>query len=274
MKVNFRIALSALGCIALVSCSSVVRPPKAISATQPDVQTRLLKQAVNENSLVDYQGLQTSPALINQAYAEIAQRSPDSHPQDFATEDERFAYWLNAYNIATIYAVTQIYPIDSVRDHKPLSALSLINGGGFFAAQKFVFGGKAMSLHALENQLIRKRFSDPRLHFALNCASIGCPDLARVPYRASILNEQLEHQTIAFINSDKGMQIDDAAREIRLSSIFTWYAEDFVDGKKTAIDYVAKYYKNKKRLAAARQKGYTVTFLDYDWGLNEQKKEG
>lgn len=233
-------------------------------------QSALLRQAVDEKSLVDYQALVASPARLIVAYQSISQLSPDSHPGEFANEEERFAYWLNAYNVATIYGVVEAHPIRSVRDVRPASILSVFPGGGFFAAQKFLFGGAAYSLYEVENKIIRERFDDPRLHFALNCASIGCPDLAPEPFQASKLEDQLERQTRLFINSPKGLVIDDAKKEIQLSAIFDWYREDFEKDGKTVLDYVSEYVTERSAFQKARQDGYTLVFLDYDWALNSQ----
>lgn len=259
----------------LSSCTSVLRPPsqavsQAKSKSSVELQKAVFKQAVNSKALVDYASLAESPAAINAAYADIARRSPDSNPEDFPTEESRFAYWMNAYNIATIYGVVEAYPIDSVRDVKPVSVFTLFAGGGFFVAQKYVFGGDSYSLYNLENKVIRERFSDPRLHFALNCASIGCPDLAPEPFTAANLERLLERQTRGFINSDKGVVIDLQAKEIRLSSIFNWYREDFEKDGVTLLDYVSGYYSDRSALAKARKDGYELAFLEYDWSLNKQ----
>ncbi len=265
------IVLSAL----TVSCSSTVRTgimrtDAVVRVSDESVQSRLYREIVNDESLVDYDALVRNPELLEKAYTQITERSPDSHPSDFSSSDEAFAYWLNAYNIATIYGVVKAYPINSVQDFKPFSLYSLIPGGGFFAAQKFVFGGQSHSLYALENNVIRKRFDDPRLHFALNCASIGCPDLSQEPYSARHLNKQLDRQARAFINSPKGLQIDHEAKEIRISSIFDWYAEDFQTDEQSVLDYVANYYSSKDELISARENGYGLSYLEYDWSLNRQ----
>lgn len=270
--------LSSLLVCLLTSCSSLVAPPDSSGTATRDgglsllaSQRALLRQAVDEQSLVDYQELATSPKTLQEAYAAIARRSPDSHPEDFRSEDEKFAYWLNAYNVATIYGVVRSYPITSVRDVRPPSLLSFFPGGGFFAAQKFLFGGEAYSLYELENKVIRQRFDDPRLHFALNCASIGCPDLAREPFQASQLDAQLEKQTRIFLNSPKGFAIDHARKEISISAIFDWYREDFETDSTDLLDYVGRYLANPQPLRSARESGYKLVFSDYDWGLNEQR---
>ncbi len=223
---------------------------------------------VDAQGLVNYHALVDRPEVINSEYEKVTLKSPDSHPEDFPHEGDRFAYWLNAYNVAAIYGVTKIYPIQSVRDHRVFSFYSLFPGGGFFAAQKFTFGGERYSLYALENRLIRKRFDDPRLHFGLNCASISCPDLARKPFAGRTLDRQLDRLTRRFVNSPKGVQIDEESQEIRISAIFDWYAEDF---DFDPISFIAPYFEDASALRLAQAQGYRVVYLPYDWSLNAQR---
>jgi len=276
--------------LVLQSCSSTILPstdsPQSVrsisrvldSSEQLEARTsRLLADHVDEDGLVNYPALVESSKELNSIYAEIAARSPDSDPASFSNEEAKFAYWLNSYNSAVLYAVTRVYPIESVRDHRPISPYSLISGGGFFAAQKFIFGGESYSLYQLENDLIRERFPDPKLHFALNCASIGCPDLLNEAYQASKLQDQLDRQTRAFVNSSKGFQIDHDARTINISSIFDWYESDFIDylekenvESPVLLDYLDRYLDEPRRqdLREARQRGYKLSYLTYDWSLN------
>ena len=272
MKLVYVFGLVGVAGVLLSSCSTTVRPKTAVKPPKAgaDSYKKLLTEVVDSKSKVDYESLVRSPQALDAIYADVAARSPESDPEAFPTEEARFAYWLNAYNIAVLYGVKEVYPIDSVMDYKPFSVFSLVDGGGFFAARKYVFGGKGYSLYKLENGVIRKRFSDPRLHFALNCASTSCPDLAREPFVAERLDSQLEKQTQAFINSRKGVQIDHKAMKIRISAIFDWYSEDFEKDGGDALSYVEKYFSNKQELRKAKEDGYELAFLPYDWSLNRQ----
>jgi len=281
--------IAMLSLMVLPSCTSTLRPssysktaitPVLLTSENQEKRTSdLLTKAVNKQGLVDYPSLVKSPEELNTIYANIAAQSPDSHPTAYPNEKAKFAYWLNAYNSTTLYAVVKAYPIKSVRDHKPASLYSLVKGGGFFAAQKFLFGNKAYSLYQLENSLIRKRFSDPRLHFALNCASIGCPDLLDEAYQESKLHAQLDQQTRAFINSEKGFQIDHDTKTIQISAIFDWYESDFISfltkegvHSPEILDYLAPYLEKAKgkELQKARSQNYKLDYLPYDWSLNQQ----
>ena len=241
-----------------------------------------LKKHVSAEGLVNYEGVVADSEELEKIYAQVARFSPENSPQLFTTEEERFAYWLNAYNIAAIRGVSERYPIASVLDVKPFSVFSLVKKGGFFVGQKFVFGGQKMHLYKLENVVIREGFGDPRLHFALNCASESCPPLSREAFQGARLEEQLDKLTRDFVNSARAYQIDDDKKEIALSEIFDWYREDFVepsakDGevKGEVLDYLEKYLRANKLSAfkQARQQGYQLTYQPYDWSLNDSRKK-
>jgi len=279
--------------VLFAGCATTLKPPGGAEAALYDKECRdprsierawgdFLRKFVDPNGRIDYARAKAEPEAINRAYELVASCSPDSHPEAFPTEAARFAYWLNAYNIAVVYAVTQAYPIESVQDVSTASPLSLIEGGGFFAAQRLYFGGRAMTLYALENSLIRKRFADPRLHFALNCASGSCPELPGQPFVPERLDGQLDNETRKFLADSKNFRINHEQRRILVSSIFQWFEEDFLRylrsrGIKdpTLIDYPAPYLGERMRdeLALARERGYAVEFIPYDWSLNDRRSD-
>ena len=273
---------------ALSSCGVTVRPenlqaeqPKSLSPEHLEKDwDRFLKSYVSSDGLVDYGAIVNHPQELRQVYAQLAKLSPDSDPHLFSSGDERFAYWLNAYNIAVIRGVTKHYPLESVMDVKTISPFSLIENGGFFVGQKFVFGGKNKHLYQLENGLIRKRFDDPRLHFALNCASGSCPELPQEAFQGTKLGQQLERETLKFMNSTRAFQIDHEKREIMVSQIFSWYREDFMkflakegEPKGTVLDYIERYLSGVRleKFKKARQLGYAQVDQDYDWSLNDSR---
>ena len=170
---------------------------------------RLLARYVNTHGLVDYAGLSTHQEEVERFYTQIASYSPDSHPGLFADEDARLAYWINSYNLTTIKGVLYNYPITSVADVDPPSFFFFFpSKSGFFFFQRFTYGGVETSLYFLENKVIRKRFSDPRYHFGLNCASSSCPKLPNVPFYPDRLNEQLDREAFAFINDKNNVRYD------------------------------------------------------------------
>jgi hypothetical protein len=242
---------------------------------------RVLGVHVDENGRVDYAALKNAPQDLDAYYGLIAAVSPDSHPQLFPDRDHQLAYWINAYNAAVIKAVLAHYPIESVIDVQSPAPFSLLSDkAGFFFFQRPIFGGRSTSLYYLENGVIRKRFDDPRFHFALNCASVGCPRLPRQSFSGQTLDRQLDTETRRFLAEARNFRIAHAEKAIYLSSIFKWYRKDFTDwyqrrhpGKTAGLlDYVRLYLppESARALAAARGR-YAIRFVPYDWGLNDRK---
>ena len=265
-------------------CTSI-RPPldrDAVSIEKFDYSSyeELLAHYVDDQGLVDYAGLLENPDLVDRFYQKIAASSPDSHPHLFSGDNARLAYWINSYNATTIKGVLHNYPISSVEEVAPPALLFFFpSKSGFFFFQRFTYGGVETSLYYLENSVIRKRFADPRYHFALNCASSSCPKLPRVPFLPDRLDEQLELESRKFINSPDNVRYDAAQQTLYLSAIFDWYEEDFLNwleqtspGKDlTIVDYLLDYL-DEETAAQIRKDRDTlnIDYLVYDWGLNDQ----
>lgn len=164
------------------------------------------------------------------------------------------AWHLNAYNVWVLELVLQAYPVGG-----PLEIAD-----DFFQRRSITVAGRRMSLDELEHDIIRPRFNDPRIHFAVNCAAASCPPLHPEPFSGDTLEQTLDRLTRDFINRNpQGVRTTGRrGAEVRLSKIFEWYAEDF-GGEDGLIDYVNQYRDQPVR-ADAR-----VRFLDYDWRLNE-----
>lgn len=217
---------------------------------------------------VNYAALKAArEELVDPFYGQLAQFSPDSHPEKFPTRNDRIAYWLNAYNFLVIYGVIENYPIESVLDVKLFH--------GFFRRIEYTLGGKPHTLKQIEDALRR---ADPRIHFALNCASRSCPALRAEPFRGEALDEQLERAARNFIASDRGIQIDRGHGKIYLSKIFGWYKADFErwleqngHPDKGLLGYIAVYAPEKTAalLGSPQARAMDIEFMDYDWRLND-----
>jgi len=168
--------------------------------------------------------------------------------------DGELAYLTNAYNIWTLQGVLEKYPIKSVRDTAPLF--------GFFTQSRITVAGEKMSLNKLEKERILKKFQEPRVHFALNCASLSCPPLRDEPYTAPRLEAQLEDATRSFLNgSPFAVQPSADGKRLMISMIFDWYAGDFKASGGPAA-FINRYRKEKIR------EGTKLGYQDYDWSLN------
>jgi len=242
---------------------------------------QVLRHFVNDQGRVDYSGLKADPDQFENYYQQIAIYSPDNSPASFKHQSDRLAYWINAYNAAVIKTVLSYYPISSIEDVKPPLALFFLpDKTGFFVFQKPSFGRTTTSLYYLENSVIRERFAEPRVHFALNCASRGCPKLPRYAFNGDELDRQLDREARIFFAESRNFRIDPATKTIYLSSILDWYRDDFVDWYRehypeqeaTLLQYVALYLEPERaRNLRENSSTFGVEFVPYDWGLNDQK---
>lgn len=207
---------------------------------------KLLKAHVNNKGLVDYKGFQKEEAQLDTYLNQLANLDPSN---DWSVQ-ELLAYYINLYNAQTVKLILNNYPVESIKDIQ-----------GAWTKGRASVDGRELSLGGIENGILRK-MNEPRIHFAINCASISCPPLIREAYTASKINEQLEMATKDFINSDKN---DINAKNPKISSIFQFYPKDFtVNGEQDIAGYINKYSNTKI------DAGASITYKEYDWSLNEQ----
>lgn len=271
----------AAGCTSIRPPLNLVEstPPAAVEEIDYSSYERLLAGYVDERGRVDYVGLRENPGDVDLFYQQIAAYSPDSHPQLFADDDARLAYWINSYNLTTIKGVLHNYPIASVAEVAPPALLFFFpSKSGFFFFQRFTYGGAETSLYYLENSVIRKRFTDPRYHFGLNCASSSCPQLPRVPFYPDRLDEQLEAEAVKFINATENVLYDEHEKTLHLSAIFDWYDQDFLNWLEITspgqnlrvVDYILHYLKEETAALINNDRdSLQIEYLPYDWGLND-----
>ncbi len=270
-----------------LSCSTIPPPDNGAEPIGPDgfsheLIDQVQRRFVDSRGRVDYAALKADPQDLDRYYKLVASHTPDSDPDLFPTRESRLAYWINAYNTAVMKAVITHYPITSVSDVAPPPLVSLLSEqSGFFYFQRLVFGGKPMNLYDLEHMVIRARFKDPRLHFAINCASLGCPKLPTEAFQPDHLEQQLQREANRFLNEERNLHVDDAAHTVHLSSILAWYSDDFLDWYRiqhpeikepTLLDYARIYVRRERWVALerAQAEGYDVVVEPYDWRLNDQ----
>lgn len=179
---------------------------------------------------------------------------------------ERLAFWINAYNAFTVKLVLDHYPISSIRK------IGWLPGGAF--RQTFIpmpgLKGGLVSLDDIENGTLRADFREPRIHFALVCASRSCPTLRGEAYRAAALDGQLDDQARAFLADPRKNRFDPAANTLHLSSIFKWFRADFEAAAGSLPAYIARYVDDPRMSGP----GVRIEFLAYDWSLNDQAAPG
>ncbi|HYV90688.1 MAG TPA: DUF547 domain-containing protein [Chitinophagales bacterium] len=226
------------------SSFSVPAKPATVSH---DAWNDLLKKYVTPDGKVNYQGIQHEKSKL-ESYLGMLSRNP---PQENWQRNEVMAYWINAYNAFTVKLILDYYPVKSILD---------IDKGKAWDDVFIKIGDKSYTLDNIENDILRKKFNDPRIHFAINCASKSCPKLLNEAYTPDKLDLQLSIVAKNFVNDPSKNKI--TADKIEVSKIFEWNKNDFTTGE-TLIDFL-NHYSNKKI-----QQNATISFLDYDWSLNE-----
>ena len=215
----------------------------------------LLQQYV-VNGQVDYTGFKEKEAQLDIYLNYLANTDPAQ-----MSEQDRFAFYINVYNAYTIKLI-----LKNFKDGKPPASIK--DTGSFFTKPwsiKFVIvAGETKTLDNIEHNILRPTFKDPRIHFAVNCASKSCPPLISVLYSGATLDQQLNASSTAFINNKQQNRLEGSI--LYISSIFKWYKEDF---QNNPISFFEKYAEGKLKKELISQKGrIKIKYLDYDWSLN------
>ncbi|MDG0974602.1 MAG: DUF547 domain-containing protein [Crocinitomicaceae bacterium] len=210
----------------------------------------LLTAHVSKSGIVDYNGFKADQSKLTAYLNELAANAPSSS----WSENETMAYWINAYNAYTVKLMIKNYPLSSITNLK-------YEGKSAWDYKWIKIGAETLSLNDIEHTKLRKKYNDPRIHFAVNCASFSCPILLNTAYTSDKLMAQLESQARLFINDPKRNQI--SSSNVKISQIFEWYKDDFTRGSKGVIDYLNKYSKTKIK------PGTKISYLNYNWKLNE-----
>jgi hypothetical protein len=220
---------------------------------------KLLRKNVSSDGRVNYPGFIRDSLELNQYLKTLASNPPNEKSW---TKNEQMAYWINAYNAFTIQLIIKYYPLKSIQDIGSSIQVSFVNTPWDI---KFITIGKdRMDLNNIEHGILRQKFSDPRIHMALVCASKSCPRLLNEAYEPERLDEQLNAQSVTFINDNSRNKL--AVQHAELSMIFKWYAADFnKNGPDMSglVSFLNKYSRIKLKPDTR------ITYLQYDWTLNE-----
>ena len=228
----------------------------------------VLNTYVNEQGQVNYAKLKENRAGLDRYNQSLGNVAPETFQS--WSEAEKIAFLVNAYNSLTLQAILDHYPVDSIRKIP-----------GVWKSLKFQVLGQPTTLDEIEHQILRKEFNEPRIHMALVCASVGCPNLLREPYRGATLDQQLDANTQQFFSLDRNFKLDAKAQKVYLSSIFDWFGQDFektygtedkfktFSAKERSILNFASQYVNAEQLTQLQQVK-KLSYLDYDWSLNRQ----
>ena len=243
-----------LGVVLLNSLNSRAQTPRLESscdAPKHEAWTKLLQTHVDSFGWVSYKGFRSDSLALNAYLNLLAACEPD----DSWTKTESLAYWINVYNAFTVKLIVDHYPTSSIKDIK--SGIPFVNS--VWDISFIPIGTRLLSLNDVEHTILRKEFEEPRIHFAIVCASKSCPQLLNEAYETDELEAQLESQAYNFINDKTKNEIE--AEEIRISPIFKWFTSDFTKNS-SLKEFIARYAHQD---FGPRAK---VRYLRYDWSLN------
>ena len=214
----------------------------------------LLKKYVDAKGVVNYAGFKKDSDALKKYLELLSANAPD---ESSWSKDEQLAYWINAYNAFTVQLILDNYPVASIKDIGAKIKIPFVNTP--WDVKFITIGGKKMDLNNIEHGIIRKKFAEPRIHFALVCAAKSCPPLRNEAYTADRLNAQLDDQGRDFLNDPTKNEVTEKSAEI--SKILSWYGGDFTKTM-PMVDWLNKYA-NKKM-----SKDGSISYKTYNWELN------
>ena len=241
----------------------------------------VLADYVDDRGMVAYAALQAQRKQLDNFVRSMASLNRTEY--DAWDTPTQIAFWINAYNALTLKVIIDHYPIQPGLiggQVYPNSSIRQIPGA--WTKTQFLVMGKRMTLDGIEHEVLRAEFKEPRIHVAMVCAAMSCPPLRNEPYVAARLDQQFDDQARRFLAGGGNFRVDRAAGVVHLSSIFTWFGEDFAaayradagfgdhdDTVRAVLNYIRQYVSESD--ARYLQAGeFTVSYLDYDWSLNEQ----
>jgi len=239
-----------------------------------------------KNARVNYGGFIDSRAEFETFLRALG--SVDENDFESWIEEERLAFWINAYNAFTIKAIIDHYPIKrsfSLVGIFYAPSNSILQIKGVWTKLQFRAVGRMVTLDEIEHKILRKEFNEPRIHMAINCASISCPDLSDEAYVPERLEQQLADASSNFVNNpDKGVYVDEQSGKVKFSKIFKWFGDDFINNygnkklfnsyspkENAVLNFTSDYLESQQTKEYLMNKRLKVGYLGYDWQLNEQK---
>lgn len=217
----------------------------------------LLKKYVTDQGLVDYDALAGEASQLDEYIARIGRFDIDT-----LGRNERLALLINAYNAMTLRLVLDYMPVESIKN---------IPAAKRWDARRWTIDGETYSLNQIEHELIRPKFAEPRVHFALVCAAIGCPPLRREAYTGDRLESQLADQARIVHTNERWFRLDVDRGDLYLTALYDWYGNDFRQVASSVTAYAAQFSPELVGLINAGRE-VKVRFLDYDWSLNSTRR--
>jgi len=252
--------------VAAILALGMVGAPVAAHAADTAAYDRLLTRYVAASAdginRVRYAAWVSSSEDVRALNAYVASLERDRPSR--MTRDEQLAHWINLYNAVTLQIILENYPVRSIRDirSQTLDPRGLI---GPWRTPRVSVESRRLSLDQIENSILRRDFNEPRIHYAINCASIGCPNLAARAWRAETMHADLTAAARAYINHPRGVSIDSRGR-VRVSTIYRWFAADFGGDAAGVLTHLRRFASPELQARLAR--ATTISNYNYDWALN------
>lgn len=257
MKMQKKIyLLFALSLFATIGCAGI--SPEQDGTTPPSHQAfdKMLKQYVDDAGQVNYKGFLKDSVALNNYLRMLENNAPNK--KNWSKNDE-LAYWINAYNAYTIKLIIKYYPVESIKDIGSKIQIPFVNTP--WDIEFISIGGENLSLNNIEHNILRKNYEEPRIHFAIVCASFSCPQLRNEAFEGKILEQQLTEQARQFLADNTKNKI--TSDRVEISKIFSWFKGDFTKNG-SLVDYLNLY------APITIDKKAKVSHMNYDWSLNEQ----
>lgn len=223
----------------------------------------LLKKYVDQAGNVDYSGWKRSGEDAQRLDSYLAHLSL-ADPRIRASREATLAFWINAYNAVTIKGILREYPTTSIRNHT-----ARLFGYNIWKDLQLVVGGEVFYLEQMEHETLRK-MNEPRIHFAIVCASMSCPKLRAEAYVGQNLEAQLADNARDFFANSGNFRYDPAGQRFYLSSILSWFADDFGGDQAAQLRTIAPNLPTPAAQQAASTNAVRISYLSYDWDLNDQ----
>ena len=239
-----------------MGCSTLPQDYHPSNPIEPgDFSHSLFDQTLRDHvkdGFVNYPGYQSDPRLT-QYLTQLNRVNPTTLP----SKNDRLALWINAYNAFAIKGILDGY-----------SPKSWTGKYKYFVSRDYMVGGSKINLYSMERDILITQFREPRIHFAIVCASRSCPKLRSWAYTTDKLEQQLDDSARMFINDPSRNLFDTDKKIAYLSKIFDWFSEDFISHSGSLTNYVAQYVDDAQLAQDLRNGQYEVKFLEYDWNLN------
>lgn len=255
MKRIFSKGLIMMGIMMFIGCNSQVSDAQLIPHQGYDLWAKVLNEYVNNQGRVDYQRLKENRGDLDKFIDQVRNTNIDA-----MSPAEQKTFWINAYNALTMRLIIDKYPLK-------FGGIRSINWGRPWSI-KMQVAHQELPLGDIEHKILRP-LGDPRVHFALNCASIGCPKLPDKPFDPERLDEQLDYETKRFMNDPQKVRLDREMNILYHSDLLNWYEDDFLVVAEDKLSYI-KQYLNDDDKAYLDTHEVTLKKIKYDWGLNEQ----